>query len=177
VKKYLPTVALLAVLVATPQGLSYQVGDGLIEAVISVFSHVDLGHMLPNIAVLLLLARPWRASAFRLFFVFLVGGLCGNIAVTIFSQRPVLGASAGVLAVLVFETVLGARQRDIPPGLLFASTTAVLVYTAGFRMSHLKEGSSYVPHVVGVSVGMVCVLLFIAIMSLRTVTQRDISGR
>ena len=91
-KKYFPTGALLAALVATPRGLSYEAGEGLVSAVLSVFSHVDLGHMLPNIAVLLVLSRPWRASAFRLFFIFLIGGLCGNVAVTIFSQRPVLGA-------------------------------------------------------------------------------------
>jgi len=177
VKKYFPTGALLAALVATPRGLSYEAGEGLVSAVLSVFSHADLGHMLPNIAVLLVLSRPWRASAFRLFFIFLIGGLCGNVAVTIFSQRPVLGASAGVLAVLVFETVLGARQRDIPPGLLLASTISMLVYTAGFRVSHLREGSSYVPHVVGVSVGMLCVLLFIAMLSLRTVTRGEITGQ
>jgi ABC-type sugar transport system permease subunit len=177
VKKYFPIGVLLAALVATPRGLSYEAGEGFVAAVLSVFSHVDLGHMLPNIAVLLVLSRPWRASAFRLFFIFLTGGLCGNVAVTIFSQRPVLGASAGVLAVLVFETVLGARQRDIHPGLLLASIVSMLVYTAGFRVSHLREGSSYVPHVVGVSVGMLCVLLFIAMLSLRTVTRGEITGR
>lgn len=164
-------------MVVTPRGLAYETGEGLLEAVISVFSHVDIGHLLPNIAVLLLLSRPWRASAFRLFFVFLIGGLCGNVAVTVFSQRPVLGASAGVLAVLVFETVLGFRQRDIPAVLFLSSTIAVLLYTAGFRMSHLQDGSSYVPHVVGVLVGLLCVTGFILITYRRTVTRVEVPGR
>ena len=164
-------------MVVTPRGLAYETGEGLLEAVISVFSHVDIGHLLPNIAVLLLLSRPWRAPAFRLFFVFLIGGLCGNVAVTVFSQRPVLGASAGVLAVLVFETVLGVRQRDIHTGLLLSSTIAVLLYTAGFRVSHLQEGSSYVPHVVGVLVGLLCVTGFIMITYRRTVTRVEVPGR
>ena len=176
-KKYLPIGTLLTVTALTPRGLSYESGEGLLDAVISVFSHVDLGHMLPNIAVLLLLSRPWRVPAFRLFFVFLLGGLCGNIAVTIFSQRPVLGASAGVLAVLVFETVLGVRQRDIPTGLLLSSTIAVLLYTAGFRVSQLQEGSSYVPHVVGVLVGILCVTGFSLISSRRSVTSVEVTGR
>ena len=176
-KKYLPTIALLVALVATPRGLSYQVGDGFVRAVISVFSHVSISHMLSNIAVLLLLTRPWRASAFRLLFIFLIGGLGGNMAATVFSQRPVLGASAGVLAVLAFETILGARRRDIPHSLLLASTISMLVYTAGFRLSQLHEGSSYVPHLAGVLIGVLSALLFIPVVSRRIVTSEAATGR
>lgn len=176
-RKYLPTIALVAALVLMPRGITYQAGDGYLKAAASVLSHVSTGHLMSNIAVLLILARPWRAPAFRLFSVFLIGGIGGNIAVTVFSQRSVLGASAGVLAVLAFETILGAYQRVIPAGLLLASTVSILIYTAGFRPSHIHEGSTYVPHVVGVLSGVLCALLVISLASRRTVTIEEAAGR
>ena len=176
-RKYIPTIGLLVSVVLMPRGLAYQAGDGYLKAATSVFSHISTGHMLSNIAALLILARPWRAPAFRLFSIFLIGGIGGNIAVTVFSQRSVLGASAGVLAVIAFETILGAHRRDIPAGLLLASTVSVIIYTAGFRPSHLHEGSTYVPHVVGVLFGILCALLVISLASRRTVTVEEAAGR
>lgn len=125
-------------------------------AALSLFQHAGLAHLVGNLFALAIVG-PRVAAAFgfwRFAGLFLIAGMVANYSAAALLERPVVGASGAVAAIMAAHLVLFPRSRIALLLILWIALQAV------FGAIALDfAGVAWPAHVVGAALGVVLVLL------------------
>lgn len=137
-------------------------------AQLTIVRHIDALHVLGNLFGLVVFApRVARAVGWlRCFALALIAGELANRAAALLVERPVIGASAGVLALVGAWLVLFRHDRNSCSGVAL-----LLVVQAVFAAAALDFGGvAWGAHLIGAALGMGLACLVRPVRNRNTVT-------
>lgn len=123
----------------------------------TIFHHADAWHLLGNlVAIMVIGPAVWRVLRWwRFVTLFLTAGMLANTCAAVLLDRPVIGASGAVAAVMAAHLALFPRSRL---ALLIALWIALQAVFAGIVLDF--GGVAWPAHLVGATIGAVAALIF-----------------
>lgn len=126
----------------------------------AMFVHIDIEHLLFNMATLLICGKRLESLIGRLRFsaVYLLSGIASSIALTLFSKQPCVGASGAIFGMIGCFWLIACHNRKI---IKYTFWKELLPTAAvNFALTFLLPNISAIAHITGFVLGMVFCALF-----------------